>query len=41
MIAALDARKSTDQNVHDAEKSVTRQMVHTRARTSSDQGRGH
>jgi 2-iminobutanoate/2-iminopropanoate deaminase len=28
MIAAIYARKSTDQNLADAEKSVTRQIAH-------------
>jgi site-specific DNA recombinase len=31
MIAAIYARKSTDQNVSDEEKSVTRQVQHARA----------
>ena len=31
MIAAIYARKSTDQNVNDEEKSVTRQLAHARA----------
>jgi DNA invertase Pin-like site-specific DNA recombinase len=31
MIAAIYARKSTDQNVADEEKSVTRQAEHARA----------
>ena len=31
MIAAIYARKSTDQNVSDEEKSITRQVAHSRA----------
>jgi DNA invertase Pin-like site-specific DNA recombinase len=31
MIAAIYARKSTDQNIADEEKSVTRQVEHARA----------
>jgi DNA invertase Pin-like site-specific DNA recombinase len=31
MIAAIYARKSTDQNISDEEKSVTRQVQHARA----------
>jgi DNA invertase Pin-like site-specific DNA recombinase len=31
MIAAIYARKSTDQNLPDEEKSVTRQVEHARA----------
>lgn len=31
MIAAIYARKSTDQNLRDAEKSVTRQVEHATA----------
>jgi len=31
MIAAVYARKSTDQNIADEEKSVTRQVEHARA----------
>ena len=31
MLAAIYSRKSTDQNVSDEEKSVTRQVEHARA----------
>ena len=31
MIAAIYARKSTDQNLADSEKSVTRQIAHATA----------
>jgi hypothetical protein len=31
MIAAIYARKSTDQNITDEEKSVTRQVEHAKA----------
>jgi DNA invertase Pin-like site-specific DNA recombinase len=34
MIAAIYARKSTDQNITDKEKSVTRQVESARAYTS-------
>jgi hypothetical protein len=40
MIAAIYARKSTDQNVPDAEKSVTRQIQHATAYAHQRYGQG-
>jgi hypothetical protein len=39
MIAAISARKSTDQNLPDEEKSVTRQVDHARAYASAARSR--
>jgi hypothetical protein len=40
VIAAIYARKSTDQNVPDAEKSVTRQIQHATAYAHQRYGQG-